>query len=311
MKRLLLTSALGLLLCSSGAWAQQSYDLTTVAQAQGSGQYVVYFGLDQSSLSAEARATIAEAARAYQSGSTPRISVRAHTDTSGSSDYNQRLSERREQAVANELIAQGVPQSAITGEALGETDPAVPTGDGVVEASNRRVDIQVEQPAPVAEAAPAPAPEPMPEPTPPPAPRAAAKPYRIFNVGAFYGYNLEDEVSDESQLGGINIGADFPVTPWLSVGLEQAGFYHFDTPNDGAGGRTVASLDLTMGDDDFKPYIGGNVGYLYGSGFEDDFVGGPEIGLAAGPFLAKVAYDIPFNRDLDEGIINTTIGIRF
>ena len=40
---------------------------------------------------------------------------------------------------------------------------------------------------------------------------------------------------------------------------------------------------------------------------------GPEVGLNLGPFNAKVAYDIPFGRDLGEGIILTTVGlgIRF
>jgi hypothetical protein len=244
--------------------------------------------------------------------------VRGHTDTSGSASYNQALSERREQAVANELIRQGVPASAITGEALGETDLAVVTGDGVPEPANRRVDIAVEQPAPVAEMAPAPAPEPAPVPAPAPAapPPPEKKHQWLFSAGGFYGFNLEDEAGHTSHLGGINLAVDVPVMPWLSVGVEQAGFYHFGTPDDGFGGRTVASLDFGLmdfgvGGTDFSSHIGGNIGYLYGSGFNDDFIAGPEVGVAAGPFLAKVAYDIPFNRDLDEGIVNTTIGIRF
>lgn len=254
---------------------------------------------------------IAAAAEQYKQTGAARISVRAHTDTSGSSDYNQALSERREQAVANELIRQGVPAEAVAGEALGESDPAVPTGDGVPEQANRRVDIQFERPAPPPVAEVAPAPEPAPEPVPAPAAPKPAKQARIFSVGAFYGFNLEDQAGNTSHLGGINLGADVPVTPWLSMGVEQAGFYHFSTPNDGFGGRSVASLDLTFGDEASSGHVGGNFGYLYGSGFDDDFIAGPEIGFASGAFLGKVAYDIPFNRDLDEGIINTTFGIRF
>jgi hypothetical protein len=280
-----------------------------VAQAQ-TDSFVVHFPFNKSTLNAEALAVIASAAQEYQRTGSARISVRGHTDTSGSGAYNQALSERREQAVANELIRQGVPADAVTSEALGETDLAVPTADGVKEAANRRVEIAVEQPVPVAVAAPAPAP------TPAPASVAAAAPPpmkhdRIFSLGGFYGFNLEDEAGNTSHLGGLNLAVDVPVLPWLSVGVEQAGFYHFDTPNDGFGGRSVASLDFIMGDDDFRPYIGGNIGYLYGSGINDDFIAGPEVGLMAGPFVAKLAYDIPFNRDMDEGIINTTIGIRF
>jgi len=308
---LLAAGSPGLLAAGGPAFAEEATG-TQLAQAE-QGRFVVYFGLDQATLDTDAQSVVAAAAEAYRQTGTVRIAVRAHTDTSGSSEYNQTLSERREQAVANELVRQGVPADAITGEALGETDPAVPTGDGVPEQANRRVDIQVEQPAPppVAEATPAPEPAPAPAPEPAPAAPALAKHPRIFSVGAFYGFNLEDEVGDTSHLGGINLGADVPVTPWLSMGVEQAGFYHFSTPDDGFGGRSVASLDLTFGDDESNGHVGGNFGYLYGSGIDDDFIAGPEIGFASGAFLGKVAYDIPFNRDLDEGIINTTFGIRF
>lgn len=309
MKRVIALCVVGLFTSTGAAMA---VDSTAVQVAQADmGRFVVHFPLNKATLDQQALSVISAAAQEFQRSGSARISVRGHTDTSGSASYNQALSERREQAVANELIRLGVPTTAITSEALGENDLAVATPDGVPEAANRRVEIAVEQPpAPVAEAAPAPVPEPVPEPAPAAAP-ATTNYGRIFSVGGFYGYNLEDEAGHTSHLGGLNLAVDVPVLPWLSVGAEQAGFYHFDTPNDGFGGRTVASLDFIFGNDDFRPHIGGNIGYLYGSGFDDDFVGGPEIGLAAGPFIAKIAYDIPFNRDGDEGIINTTIGFRF
>lgn len=308
MKRISALWMVGLI-GSIGAGLAAGFSDIPSAQAQ-TGSFVVHFPFNKATLDAEALAVIASAAQEFKSTGSARISVRGHTDTSGSSAYNQELSERREQAVANELIQQGVPVDAVTSEALGETDLAVPTPDGVKEAANRRVEISVEQPAPVA-VAPAPAPAPTPAPVAAAAPPPEKKRDRIFSIGGFYGYNLEDQVGHDSQLGGLNFAVDVPVLPWLSLGVEQAGFYHFDTPNDGFGGRSVASLDFTMGDDDFRPYVGGNIGYLYGSGFNDDFVAGPEVGLASGPFIAKLAYDIPFNRDMDEGIINTTIGFRF
>lgn len=285
---------------------------TLLAQTQ-SRQFVVYFALGQSVLDAEAQATIAAAAQEYQRTGSARVLVRGHTDTSGNASFNQALSEQRELAVTDALVGQGVPADAITGVAVGETDLAVPTEDGVREAANRRVEINVEQIAPPPEPAPPP-PEPAPAPqvATTPEPRHPEFERGLFGIGAFYGYNLEDLNRSDSQLGGINLSLDYALTPWLGAGIEQAGFYHFDTDNDGFGGRTAASLDLRfMGE--VAPHIGGNIGYLYGSGFDEDFFAGPEIGVAAGPFLAKVAYDIPFNRDLDEGIIATTIGfgLRF
>jgi hypothetical protein len=133
----------------------------------------------------------------------------------------------------------------------------------------------------------------------------------MFTPGIFYGYNIEDEQGTHSHLAGINLSLDYLVTNWMTFGIEQAGFYHFDTDKDGVGGRTVIGPDFVFGDQNLAGYVGGNIGYLYGSGFDDDLVGGPEIGLIAGPINWKIAYDIPFNRDLDEGIVNTTIGAVF
>jgi outer membrane protein OmpA-like peptidoglycan-associated protein len=282
-----------------------------VAQAQPQ-PFVVYFALGKATLDEQGRAIVASAAQEFQRTGSARISVRGHTDTSGNAAFNQALSERRERAVSDELIRLGVPQDAITGEALGETDLAVPTGDNVREAENRRVEIAVEAPPP-----------PPPPPAPPPAPVAEAPPppplmeelkRAVFSVGPFYGYNMEDEHGGTSHLAGINLSFDYAALPWLGVGLEQAGFYHFSTKDEGMGGRTAASVNLLLGDltgTDFGPYVGGNIGYLYGEGFDDDFFAGPEIGVVIDHFTGKVAYDIPFNRGLDEGVINTTLGFAF
>ena len=285
---------------------------TEAAQSQVQ-EFVVYFPLDQATLDSTAQATIATAVQEYQRTGQARLSVRGHTDTSGNAAYNQALSERREQAVTDELVRQGVPAEAISSEAVGEADLAVPTGDGVPEAENRRVVIAVQQP-------PAPAPEPMPAPEPAPPVAAAPEPEPepepqvkrgLISVGPFYGYSIEDEDGDDSHLAGLNISLDYAVLPWLGVGLEQAGFYHFSSPDDGLGGRTAGSLNFGAGDENFAGWLGGNIGYLYGDGLDDDAFAGPEIGFSAGALSAKVAYDIPFNRDLDEGIIATTIGFGF
>jgi outer membrane protein OmpA-like peptidoglycan-associated protein len=282
---------------------------TLLAQASTQ-QYVVLFALDSATLDSEALATIAAAAQEFQRTGSARISLRGHTDTSGNAAYNQALSERREQAVTDELVRQGVPADAISGVAVGEADPAVPTGDGVPEEQNRRVEIALEAPPP-----PPPAPEPAPAPAPEPAPQAMAEPEPesrfTFGVGPFYGYNIEDLNGGDSHFGGLNFSLDYEISPWFSAGLEQAGFYHFSTDNDGFGGRSAASLDLLLGRDDVVPYLGGNIGYLYGSGIDEDFFAGPEIGIRAGAFKAKVAYDMPFNRDAGDGVIATTIGFGF
>lgn len=71
------------------------------------------------------------------------VDVYGHTDTTGSSATNQRLSEQRAQAVANYLTSRGVNSSRIRWMGFGETRLAVQTGDGVNEPLNRRVEIKI------------------------------------------------------------------------------------------------------------------------------------------------------------------------
>ena len=64
-----------------------------------------------------------------------------YADRSGSARYNVGLSQRRNQSVQNYLTGKGIPAAAITSQAFGETNPRVPTADGVRELQNRRVEI--------------------------------------------------------------------------------------------------------------------------------------------------------------------------
>jgi outer membrane protein OmpA-like peptidoglycan-associated protein len=70
-----------------------------------------------------------------------RIEVNGYTDTSGKAEYNQALSVRRAQAVAGELVRDGVPRNAIDIQGFGDTHLLVSTGPGVREPQNRRVEI--------------------------------------------------------------------------------------------------------------------------------------------------------------------------
>ncbi len=68
--------------------------------------------------------------------------IEGHADTSGPQDYNADLSRRRAENVRAELLRQGMTVGEIKDlelQAKGESEPAVPTGDGVKEERNRRV----------------------------------------------------------------------------------------------------------------------------------------------------------------------------
>lgn len=69
------------------------------------------------------------------------LNVVGHTDRAGSDAYNIGLANRRAAAVATALEAAGVSQGAMTTSGKGESEPRVPTEDGVRNPTNRRVEI--------------------------------------------------------------------------------------------------------------------------------------------------------------------------
>lgn len=72
------------------------------------------------------------------------IEVNGFTDTTGSAELNDDLSERRARAVAEVLVREGgVMPERIVPQGFGESELAVQTGDGVNEPRNRRVQIRI------------------------------------------------------------------------------------------------------------------------------------------------------------------------
>ncbi|HEX3415455.1 MAG TPA: OmpA family protein [Stellaceae bacterium] len=103
--------------------------------------YLVFFDWDKYNITPEGQQIIQLAANQYRSGGRVTLQVTGYTDTSGSPGYNQRLSERRANAVAAALERLGVPRSDMVVAGRGENDLRVPTPKGVREPQNRRVEI--------------------------------------------------------------------------------------------------------------------------------------------------------------------------
>jgi OOP family OmpA-OmpF porin len=103
--------------------------------------YLAFFDWDKADLTDRARQIVSEAAANSTKVQYTAIEVNGYTDTSGTPRYNQGLSVRRAQVVAAELVKDGVPKTAIAIQGFGETHLLVPTGPGVREPQNRRVEI--------------------------------------------------------------------------------------------------------------------------------------------------------------------------
>ena len=106
--------------------------------------YLVFFDWDKATLTNRARQIIKQAAENSTHVQYTQIEVNGYTDTSGPAQYNQKLSMRRAQAVAAELVRDGVPGNVIAIKGFGETHLLVPTGPNVREPQNRRVEIIIQ-----------------------------------------------------------------------------------------------------------------------------------------------------------------------
>ncbi len=79
----------------------------------------VYFGFDQSALSAQARKNIAKAAQKLKDNPEMKVELRGYCDFPGSNDYNLKLSEKRVNMVKAELVKAGIAEDRIVVEAQG------------------------------------------------------------------------------------------------------------------------------------------------------------------------------------------------
>ena len=105
------------------------------------GPFLVFFDWDKSLVTAEAAAILDRAAEQFAATGQANVALAGHADTSGTAEYNMRLSQRRADAVKGYLAGKGVPEAAMVTEAFGETRLLVETADGVREPQNRRVEI--------------------------------------------------------------------------------------------------------------------------------------------------------------------------
>ncbi len=110
----------------------------------------VLFRFGKDDLTGDARATTRQIAEIItQDAPGRRITVEGHTDSVGPSGYNQGLSERRAQAVASALVAQGVSAGRVSSRGFGEDYPVAPNAhtDGADNpggrARNRRVEVVI------------------------------------------------------------------------------------------------------------------------------------------------------------------------
>ena len=72
-----------------------------------------------------------------------RVEVEGHTDSVGSEEFNQRLSEQRASTVRDYLVAQGIPSDTVTSRGFGKSQPVATNDTAEGRQQNRRVEMVV------------------------------------------------------------------------------------------------------------------------------------------------------------------------
>jgi OmpA-OmpF porin, OOP family len=116
--------------------APQSVRQSVVIQADA------LFDFDKSVLRPDGKKSIDEALAKIQGTDLEMVIATGHTDSVGTDQYNQRLSERRAQAVKDYLVSKGIPASKVTTIGKGETQPVATNKTKEGRQKNRRVDIE-------------------------------------------------------------------------------------------------------------------------------------------------------------------------
>ena len=103
----------------------------------------ILFENAKAALTQASTATLDSVAAAFKSCPEARLQVDGHTDSSGSEERNQTLSERRAEAVVEYLTSKGVVPGLLGSAGYGQTKPVAPNDTPANKALNRRIDFTV------------------------------------------------------------------------------------------------------------------------------------------------------------------------
>jgi outer membrane protein OmpA-like peptidoglycan-associated protein len=124
-----------------GLKAQEAALLTSLPPPAKS--FVLYFAQGTVTPAPESQAVLVALRSEIASRSGPQVEVTGHTDTVGSEEDNDRLSQQRAEEVLNWLAGQGIDRSLMSAVGRGERELKEPTVDNIGSATNRRVEVIV------------------------------------------------------------------------------------------------------------------------------------------------------------------------
>jgi outer membrane protein OmpA-like peptidoglycan-associated protein len=103
----------------------------------------VLFDLNQATLKPGAKVRLAKVAGIIQAYPDLKLQIEGYTDSTGSMELNQQLSERRAAAVRDFLVSQGVSLNNVSAQGFGPSNPVASNASPQGRQLNRRVDLVV------------------------------------------------------------------------------------------------------------------------------------------------------------------------
>lgn len=103
----------------------------------------VTFATDSSDVNARFYEVLNSVALVLQEYDRTLVDIYGHTDSTGSAQYNQQLSQRRAQSVAQYLVGQGVNGQRLLVQGMGESQPIATNDTAAGREQNRRVEIKI------------------------------------------------------------------------------------------------------------------------------------------------------------------------
>ena len=104
--------------------------------------YGIHFDVDSAHIQPRSETVIAGIAQYMHEGPSLRFEVQGHTDSDGGAAYNLGLSQRRAQAVVDDLVAHhAIARTRLKAKGYGLTQPVAPNATAAGKALNRRVEL--------------------------------------------------------------------------------------------------------------------------------------------------------------------------
>ena len=106
--------------------------------------YGINFDYDSDVIRVESKPTLDKIAAMLKSEQDMQLIIEGHTDSDGTTEHNQVLSQKRAESVKSYLVNSGISSSRLFTEGYGESTPVAPNTTATGKAQNRRVELVVE-----------------------------------------------------------------------------------------------------------------------------------------------------------------------